>query len=367
MSWPSIIATLDVSYRRRMALRNVISSSAGEVVSRSSPRLSRFLSLAFKVSSPSSTVGESLVILCLAKDREQARIVFRYVKAILNHIPALKAMIITERADEVELSTGVTIMSQASDFGGVRGPTIAAAVLDELAFWPSEGANPDNAVISAVRPAMIIPSAKLLCISTGYAQTGTLYDAHRRYFGKDNDDGVLVWRSNSHSMNPSISAEFVQAEIEKDPDAARSEWLGMFREDVTTAFPLELIEGCIVPGRVELPYIPGVRYQSFDDVSGGRSDSWAKAVAHIERGVIVIDCLAYWGPPFDPGLIAQESAAIRNATTAPDHRRPLRGRMADCRVPKARHPLHYRREIQKRIVPEPDSPNVWAQGRAAGR
>ena len=39
-----------------------------------------------------------------------------------------------------------------------------------------------------------------------------------------------------------ITPEFIKAEIEKDPTAARSEWLGLFREDVTAAFPLELIE-----------------------------------------------------------------------------------------------------------------------------
>src|SRR5438093_6328522 len=38
------------------------------------------------------TIGETLCILCLAKDKDQARIVFRYVKAILNHVPALRNM-----------------------------------------------------------------------------------------------------------------------------------------------------------------------------------------------------------------------------------------------------------------------------------
>src|SRR4029453_12638840 len=93
---------------------------------------------------PFVTVGETLAVMCLARDKEQARIVFRYVKAILNHVPALRSMIADQRADEIELSTGVTIMIKASDFGGVRGPTIACVVADEMAFWPSQGANPDD-------------------------------------------------------------------------------------------------------------------------------------------------------------------------------------------------------------------------------
>ena len=101
----------------------------------------------------------------------------------------------TQRTDEIELTTGVTIMVKASDFGGVRAPTIACVVADEIAFWPSHGANPIDEVLSAIRPAMAtIPDAKLLCISTGYAQVGALYDAHKEHFGKD-DDEVLIWQS----------------------------------------------------------------------------------------------------------------------------------------------------------------------------
>ncbi len=60
---------------------------------------------------------------------------------------------------------------------------------------------------------MTIPSAKLLCISTGYAQTGVLYDMHKRFFGKD-DENVLVWQATTRDMNENITAEFIQSEIE---------------------------------------------------------------------------------------------------------------------------------------------------------
>ena len=95
--------------------------------------------------SPFITVGETLAVMCLAKDKDQARIVFRYIKAILNYIPALRSMIADQRTDEIELTTGVTIMVKASDFGGVRGPTVACVVADEIAFWASQGANPASA------------------------------------------------------------------------------------------------------------------------------------------------------------------------------------------------------------------------------
>jgi len=258
---------------------------------------------------PFITVGETLVVMCLARDKEQARIVFRYVKAILNHVPVLRNMIVDQRADEIELTTGVTIMVKASDFGGVRGPTIACVVADEIAFWPSQGANPDDEVLSAIRPAMAtIPDAKLLCISTGYAQVGALYDAHKEHYGKD-DDEVLVWQSDTASMNPTISQKFIDKEIEKDPEAGRAEWLGLFREDVSAAFPLEAIERCIVPGRLELPHSPHIhQYFGFVDPSGGRHDAFTLAISHHhpQGESVILDAIRAVRPPFDPSEVVKE-------------------------------------------------------------
>lgn len=248
---------------------------------------------------PFITVGETLVVMCLAKDKDQARIVFRYVKAILNHIPALRTMIIEQRGDEIELTTGVTIMVKASDFAGVRGPTIACVVADEIAFWPSQGANSDDEVLSAIRPAMAtIPDAKLLCISTGYAQTGALYDAHKAHYGKD-DDETLVWQADTASMNPTISQAFIDKEIEKDPEAGRAEWLGLFRENVSAAFPLEVIEGCIMKGRLELP--PGCATVFWICGPLRRSTRCLyPGIAHQDNNRIVLDAIRAIRPPFDP-------------------------------------------------------------------
>jgi hypothetical protein len=261
---------------------------------------------------PYLAAGEAGMILILARNRDQAGVVFGYVSGTMQAVPALKQMIVRQASDEIELSNGIVIKVATSDFRGVRGSTCVCVICDEVAYWnfDSDSANPDTEVLRAVRPAMAtIPNAKLILISTGYAMAEALYDLHRQHYGK-NDSRVLIWQAATRTMNPNISQEFVDEQIELDPEAGRSEWGGLFREDISQAFPFELIQSCIVPGRVELPRMANVAYRSFDDPMGGRGDSWAKCIAHREGDKVVIDLVRAWPPSVGVHDIAKESAEI---------------------------------------------------------
>src|SRR5262245_4432848 len=254
--------------------------------------------------------GETGMVLILARDRDQAKVVFGYVSAILNGVGALQQMIEHETADEIELTNGITIAVKTSDYRAVRGVTIVCAIADEVAFWQSEGVNPDREVFQALRPAMAtIPEAKLLVISSPYAKFGTLFEAYRKYFGQDNAS-VLVWQAPTTVMNPSISEEFVQAEIENDPDAGRSEWLALFREDIEAACSLESIEQCVIRGRTELLPAQSLTYVAFVDPSGGRRDQFTVAIAHRSGDKAIVDLVKAWKPPFDPSVVTQECAEV---------------------------------------------------------
>jgi hypothetical protein len=255
------------------------------------------------------TTGERGMVLILAVDKAQAKVVFNYCRGIINHIPVLRQMVVAWRADEVELSNHITIAVKTSDYRSVRGVTIVLCVADEVAFWDNQGVNPDTAIFTALRPAMsTIPTSKLLCISTGYAQLGVLFDMHKKYHGKD-DNEILVWQSDTRTMNPTVSDSLIERELERDPEGARAEWLGLFREDISACFPLEAIEACIVPGRSEL--LPSVHvgpYFGFVDPSGGRADSFTVAVAHVHNDGerVVIDAIRASKPPFDPAVVTKE-------------------------------------------------------------
>jgi hypothetical protein len=258
--------------------------------------------------------GEKAAILILARDRDQAKIVFSYVSGILHAVPPLAAMIAVERADEIELDNGVIIMVKTSDFRAIRGLTVAAAILDEVAFWDSEGVSPDREVLTALRPATsTIPGAKLIAISTPYSQSGSLYEAHRDHYGKD-DEQVLVWQADTRAMNPTIDEGLIQREIERDPEGAQAEWLATFRTDLQAAFSPESLEACTVKGRDYLPASPIIQYQAFVDPSGGKRDAFSVAVAHKgDENKVIIDLVRAWDSPFNPKEITAEISKILKA------------------------------------------------------
>jgi hypothetical protein len=261
---------------------------------------------------PYLSTGERPMVLILARDREQAKTVFGYLSGIVQAVPMLASRVVAEYGDELVLDNSIIIAVKTSDFRAVRGVTVVCAICDEVAFWnfDSASANPDTEVLRALRPAMAtIPNAKLILISTGYAMAGVLYSLHREHYGKD-DSPVLVWQADTRTMNPRISQEFIDEQIDLDPEAGRSEWGGLFREDISQAFPIEMLEQCVVPGRVELPPVKGVAYFSFDDPMGGRGDFWAKAIAHKQQDKTVVDLIRAWPPSLGVHDIAKESAEV---------------------------------------------------------
>lgn len=269
----------------------------------------------FRDYSPHLAKGERAVVLALAADRSQARVVFGYIRAMLNSNPMLRKMIEAERTESVDLGNQVSVVVGTSSYRSVRGYTCAAIVCDEIAFWRSDdSANPAEEVLRALRPRLAtVPNSLLLCISSPYARSGPLYQAHKDHFGVDGSD-VLVWQAETRTMNPTISEELIVRDLALDPEAAKSEWLAQFRSDLETFLPLGAIEACVVENRYELPPLtvkPAARrYTAFCDPSGGRGDAAALAISHREGEVTVIDLARRWRAPHSPQQVIQEQAAI---------------------------------------------------------
>ena len=75
--------------------------------------------------------GERGVVMVLAADRKQARVIFRYIKALFEVVPMLAPLVAAETADALTLTTGTVIEIHTASFRAVRGYTVVAAICDE--------------------------------------------------------------------------------------------------------------------------------------------------------------------------------------------------------------------------------------------
>jgi hypothetical protein len=148
--------------------------------------------------------------------------------------------------------------------------------------------------------------AMVIAGSSPYARRGVLWDAFRRWFGKD-DARNLVWRAATRVMNPTVPQEFVDAEYERDAASANAEYGAEFRSDVAEFVSMDVLDACTADGVFELPPISGASYVAFVDPSGGSSDSMTLAIAHRDKfGISILDCIREIRPPFSPENVVEE-------------------------------------------------------------
>ncbi len=171
---------------------------------------------------PHLAPGERATVLIIATDRRQARVIFRYIRALLTEVPMLARMIVREASESFDLSNSVSIEVGTASYRSIRGYTIVAALCDEMAFWPTDdSAQPDYEILDAIRPGMAtIPGAMLLCASSPYARRGALWTAHRQHFGKEGSP-ILVWQADTRTMNPTVPKHVIAAANERDRQARR--------------------------------------------------------------------------------------------------------------------------------------------------
>src|SRR6516165_9580730 len=258
--------------------------------------------------------GERGTIMIVAADRKQARVIMRYCKGLITSVPMLAQLIQRDRDGvsdiSLDLSNRVTLEIHTASYRTTRGYTIVAALLDELAFWPTDdSAEPDREVINAIRPGMInIPGSMLLCASSPYARRGALFDAYQRHFGQDSD--VLVWKADTRTMNPSVPQAIIDKAYEDDPASASAEYGAQFRQDVESYISRDAIAACVSVDVRERPPLPNISYRAFVDPSGGRSDGMTLAIAHREGKLTVIDAVREITPPFSPESAVGELAQL---------------------------------------------------------
>ena len=267
----------------------------------------------FREWDPYLAPGERATIMVIASDRMQARTILRYVDAMLTKISMLAELIEHNTQEGFDLNNGVRIEVHTASYRSTRGYTIAAALCDELAFWPTDNAaEPDYEILAAIKPGMAtIPGAMLLCASSPYAQRGSLFEAYRKHFAKDNDP-ILVWQASTRTMNPNVPQSLIDEAMERDPASAAAEYGAEFRRDIESLISIDAVRACISPGVRERGPNSHVTYHAFCDPSGGSVDSMSLAIGHKDytKQTTVIDALCEVPAPFSPEAVVDEFARL---------------------------------------------------------
>src|SRR6185295_9192201 len=157
---------------------------------------------------------------------------------------------------------------------------------------------------------------KLICISSKYARKGWAYSTWTKQHGCNKGVSpafvsawtTLVWDAPSRTMNPTLSQAVVDAAFLEDPAAARSEFGGEWRDDISGYIERQLVENLVIKGQKELMPRPNITYLAFADLSGGRSDAAALAIAHKEGRKVMLDFLRIFTAPFNPHAAVSEMA-----------------------------------------------------------
>jgi hypothetical protein len=256
--------------------------------------------------------GEVGVVACISPTRSQSTILLNYCAGYLEASPLLRGEVADMTADEIRLRNGNVICTLTSDYRSLRGRTLLLAILDEAAFLKDEAsATPDIEAARALKPGLATTGGLLCILSSPYRKAGLLFDRHRRYFGK-NDADVLVIQAPSRLLNPTLDAGMIASEREADAFAAASEWLGEFRSDLSSFLDDTLIDRAVDRDRpLELSPRSDVYFRAFVDASGGvGSDSYTIAIAHREHDTFVIDVCRGTTGAFDPQEVTRQYAAL---------------------------------------------------------
>lgn len=140
--------------------------------------------------------GERATVMVCASDRRQARTVLRYIRALITENEMLRALVVNETKDGLELSNRVVIETGVSSLRSTRGYSLAAFLADEVSFWSvdSESANADVEVFNAVRPALSTTKGMIVSISSPYARRGVAFETYQRHFREDGFAGAGLER-----------------------------------------------------------------------------------------------------------------------------------------------------------------------------
>jgi hypothetical protein len=244
-------------------------------------------------------LGEVGVVLIIAPTERQARVTFRYIEARIQNSATLRRLVKKVRSSpnesEIELTNGRTISVQAANSKHLRSTSLVCVILEEGCFFRDSdtGAYNLDEVLKAVRPGMLtMPGSKLVRVSSPWSKSGPMWDDWRLRNERPN---TLCWKLPSWIMNPSLPADELARERERDESYFLREYGAEFLDAASALLPTEQVENCVARGQVERAPQNGIIYIGALDAAW-KSDAFAFSLAHMEGERAIVDLARHWKP-----------------------------------------------------------------------
>lgn len=270
--------------------------------------------------------GESGVVAIISPSKFQSTVIWKYLQGIFE-TPLLAQEVVNVQEStnnrSMELRNRLQIRVLVGDWRTVRGPSLVAALVDEVCFFglnEESKVRSDHELVRALRPGLATTNGKLIAISSKYSRKGWAYSTWTKQHGSNRETSpafvsnwtTLVWDAPSRVMNSTLDQAEIDAAYAEDPAAARSEFGGEWRDDVSAYIDRSLVDTLVVKGRKELLPRPEHSYFAFADASGGRHDDAALAIGHREENKVILDFCKRWMAPFSPDqIIAQQAVELK--------------------------------------------------------
>ena len=215
---------------------------------------------------------------------------------LIRHSKRLSRMVVEETTDRITFGNGSVIQAYPCSARSIRGDAWSSVILDELGHYVTsdEGPAAGDRVYEAARPALAQFAGAGWCVAIStplwkkgrfwtlvqQATSGRYPEFHYRHL-------------DTATMNPTISADWLENERKRDPDLYLREYAAQFIDGASAYLCGEDVLGC----KRETGILPPVQgrnvYEASIDPAFAR-DNFALCVAHREDGCTVVDGVWTW-------------------------------------------------------------------------
>ena len=246
--------------------------------------------------------NEPRYVVCVASSQDQARRVFATIGQFLE-LPHLSALVSKQTSDEVHLLSGVIIKCLPCNARTTRGLAASSVVFDELAHFTDteNGYQAGEQVYRALAPSVsqFGDLGRLVVCSTPRGERGILWK-----LWQTQDPTIFKMQASTAEMNPSVPAELLQRESERDPELFKQEYLALFTAGGGAFLSPDALRACVgIPEHTH-----GRRVLGLDPAFS--RDSFAVALACHADDLILLDLVDAHDPPVDFAAVMDAVAEL---------------------------------------------------------